>query len=129
MAPEPNCTHATVLRLADASCRDPACSHLPEPVRERLTDAQRLAAALQTQRDVARVVAADRVDLLDVDDARAMDLPEHLRVELLEEIPQGHVDQGIAVSRGDEGVARVRLEVADLLDRDHADVRASRRSD
>src|SRR5574340_956612 len=54
----------------------PGPSHLPESIRERLADAQRLAALLQTHDDVIGGVAADRLDLLHVDDRRAVDLPE-----------------------------------------------------
>ena len=75
---------------------------------------------------MSRVHPGDRVD---IDQRAAVDLPERLRVELLDELLDRPADQRFLLRRDDQRVLVVGLEVADLVDGDQAQLVALRRGD
>ena len=75
---------------------------------------------------MSRVTPAIALTLTSVD---AVDLPEHLRVELVDQFLDRAPDQRLLLRRDDQRVLVVGLEVADLLDGDEPQVVALRRRD
>src|SRR5437899_2995445 len=82
----------------------------PEKMRVRLAHGKQLAAILEPQHNAPVEVAAHAFHRVEVHDGRAMHLPEHGRIELVDELLDRLADQSFAVGGDDAGVLHVGLE-------------------
>src|SRR5439155_784267 len=95
-------------------------------MREAAADGKSLGTLFENDQRLIAVVAIDARDRAQVDDRAAMDLPEELRVELIEELLDRLADQRFSV-RGDHlGVLVFGVEVENVVDRDQAHRRPER---
>lgn len=84
---------------------------------------------LELQLQPAAAIADHAFDGGHVDDGRTVDLPEHGRVEFVGELLDGLADHRFAALLDDQRVLLVGLEVADVIDHDHAHAVVARRLD
>src|SRR6267142_5124524 len=110
------------------SRQDPGL-HLPKKMSEGLADRQGLRALFELNGETACHIAHYPGNGVDVDDGGAMDLPEELWVELIEQFLYRFPDECLALASHGPRVFRIRLEVADFIDRDHAHLAATGRID
>src|SRR6185312_663307 len=103
--------------------------HLPEEMNVRFAYRQRLLALLELDAQVPADVPRHPGDRVDIHQRAAMDPPERLRVQLLDELLDRPADEGFLLRRDDQRVLAVGLEVHDLLDRDQAQLVALGRGD
>src|SRR5262249_23589561 len=103
--------------------------HRLETMREGLAYRQRLLPLLQLDPHVSDHVAHDAGDRVDIDQRAAMNLPEYLRIELVEELLDRMADHRFLPGREHHGVLVVRLQVADLVDGDEPQFATDRSGD
>src|SRR5208282_2504447 len=100
--------------------RRAAVLHRLEQVGEGAADDKLLRARLEDDDRLVAVVAVDARDGAQVDDGAAMDLPEELRVEFVEELLDRFADQRLALGGDDFGVLVLGVKVEDLVDRNES---------
>src|SRR6266542_1017315 len=76
-------------------------------------------AALQVHYLTAAEVAADVVDRIDANHGRAMDLPEFVRVQLIDQLLDRFADQGLETPGLHSSVFVLGAEEQDVAGRDH----------
>ena len=109
------------LVVEDIGNRDSA-SHVPEPVRVRLAHIQRLLSVFQPHAQTAVEIAMNARDCVDVHQRAAMDLPEHIRVDLVSKLLDRFADKCFRIRRDDQRVLVVGVEVGNLFDGDQTHV-------
>src|SRR6185369_7198281 len=77
--------------------------HLLEKVGVDARDDERLVLALDLHVRLAAEVARDAGDRVHVDEGRAVDLPEHLRIQAVHELADRRLDKGFRIDRHDAG--------------------------
>src|SRR5690242_19573039 len=103
--------------------------HRLEAMRERARDGELLGARLQRDDRLVAPVALDARDRVQVDDRRAVDLPERILVELVVQVLDRLLDQRLGLRRDDLRVLVLGLEVHDVAHRDHLQHVAERGAD
>src|SRR5437870_517681 len=86
-----------VTALSRKSYVAPFFLHLLEKVRVDARDDERFVLALDLHVRLAAEVARDARDGVHVDERRAMDLPEHLRVEAVHELLDRRLDERLGI--------------------------------
>src|SRR5215471_3675851 len=94
---------ALATRESRASWVDRAL-HSLEQMHVRFADRQRFLALLQLHAHMPGHVARDPGNGIDVDERATVDLPERLRIELVDQLLDGAADEGFLLSRDDERV-------------------------
>src|SRR5215831_2475698 len=87
-------------------------SHPAESRVMRLADRQSLARPAHVHDHLAEVVAYDTVDVAHVHDDAAIDLPEHRRIQVVEQRAQRAADQSLGIRGDDARVLAFGAEVA-----------------
>src|SRR4029079_11363386 len=87
---------------------------------------ERFRVVLEAQLGLVAKAPAHAGDEVDVHDRGAVDLPEAVRVELFEQLPDGLADEGLAIAGDHARVLLVGLEEEHLLDRYEAHLRSHR---
>src|SRR5437667_1705647 len=103
--------------------------HLAEAMGIGVTDGEQLVPALQAHLGVAAQVAHHAGDGVDVDDGRAMDLPEGGGIELVAKLLDGLADPRFLRSGDHPRVLAVGREITHVVHGDDAHRRAVRRVD
>src|SRR2546428_4911738 len=98
-------------------------------MREGAADGKFLGSLLENDQRLVAIVALDARNRAQVDDRAAMDLPEELGVELIEELLDRFADQRFSVRGDDLGVLVLGVEVENLIDWNQAHRRPERSPD
>jgi len=90
-------------------------------VRERFAHRERFLPLLKPHAHAAAQIARDAGNRVDVHQRRAVDLPEELRIERVDQLLDRLADERLLRASVDQRVLVVGLEVADLVDGDEID--------